>query len=679
MPSPVSVSLLDVEANNLLANFLSHYIPSSGFGHMSSTIYNTAWVSMITKDNDWLFPVAFQYLLDRQNSSGGWESSSDTDSILNTLSALLSMQLHSHSDVALFDRIHKAKLYLVAWLKCWNIATVERVGFEITVSTLLSLLSQQGIEFSFPQPIENSAHRRYMSTEHRSSTRPKVLLALQMRWKFHGLPQFNSRVPNIVCNLHDGGFKFTDLDQPPVSQISVLLEEGIEAGNAPGVGEDADDSAKVLTVLHYLGINKPVAPLCDAFEVESHFQCYPYERNASIAVQCNVLSALEATALRPITNGVGPTAFTEERLFKSILKTVGFISEAWWTTNSEMLDKWHDSPYYPMLLIAQSLSNFLLLFNQGHFTDAPEIVVQTKAPIALFQILIRILQGQKQDGSRGSCSLTGKTGHRGRNLPLDRQGQLPYSSCVLLLCLLHCVTATPVPNSVSKFGELDRLILIPTKKGAGISAFLQQDAFVPGLQRLVASGVHRGRAVFGREGMGKEPYTEYIPFSWTSANSMTKNYSCPQNSFVLMTIGLINFQVDECFDSMVQDHGSAFQATVTMANTRPNIRCPRPRSRCCGFRHWDGSPLGYLHKYILFIDNYPTLQNASQYDKHMSKRRCGVFPIMNAGAALADLRKAAKEAMGDTKGNKCVDSFELFFRGAEVYNAIYHISAWNSC
>ncbi|KAJ7844422.1 Ent-kaurene synthase [Mycena olivaceomarginata] len=884
MPVPTTELLLDGEANDLLASLLSRYNPSYGLGKMSPSIYDTAWASMVTKDNNWLFPAAFRYLLDHQHPSGGWESSSDTDSILNTLSALLAMKLHSCGD-------ETAEGYLATRLKLWNISTVERVGFEVTVPTLLSLLSAQGINFSFPQRPHlmglNSAKLSNISPQMIYEHRTPILHSLEglvghldfdklahhkRNGNFMASPSStaaylmyasvwddeceaylrevllqcgNGSVPCawpttffelswIVCNLYDGGFNFSDLDRRSLSQISAILEEGIEAGNgiigfAPGVGEDADDSAKVLTALHYLGIHKPVTTLCDAFELESHFQCYPYERNASISVQCNVLSALLENGGRLSLSG-------------PILKTANFISETWWTTNSEMRDKWHDSPHYLMLLISQSL---------GARAD--------QAPIALFQVLIRILQGQQPNGSWGSCeetayallALSNLTAlpfisimhetillavHSGRNfLRLSLTGKqdagdeiclwidkvnyrIPPVSYSYVLAALRA-TATPLPNSASEFGELDRLILIPTKRVQGFLHFyrklpLFRECEDWQLLAYIAEGylyipiLEQVRtAVFGREGMAKEPYTEYIPFSWTSANAMTNNYSCPQNSFVLMTISLINYQVDEFFDSMVRDYGTAAQPTLRHALDKIFDALDRDQD-IADFDCGDGpfSPMvRYIHKYIRFIVDYPTLQNASYYDKSHLRRElkayllgmtqqtednaiyaeqtswdtvlhpkssylkwartlsaehvsglcscyffvCHLSPHADAfptpelnfiaqdcithmavlcriwndwgsmkrdiaerningmnfpefagmaeeqvkaqmrrisdyernclGASLADLRKSAKETMGDAKGNKCVDSFELFFRGAEVYNAIYEfkdISAW---
>jgi hypothetical protein len=154
MPVPTSSLLLDNEANSLLKSLLSRYNPDYGLGNMSPSIYDIAWVSMVSKDNAWLFPAAFQYLLDHQDASGGWVSSSQTDSILNTLSALLAIKRHAVRDETLTVRGHKAELYLATQLNSWDISTAERVGFEVTVPTMLSLLAEHGVAFSFPQHAE---------------------------------------------------------------------------------------------------------------------------------------------------------------------------------------------------------------------------------------------------------------------------------------------------------------------------------------------------------------------------------------------------------------------------------------------------------------------------------------------------------------------------------------------
>ncbi|KAJ6538111.1 hypothetical protein B0H19DRAFT_1270474 [Mycena capillaripes] len=921
--------LLYSEANNLLATLLSGNNPCYGLGNMSPSIYDTAWVSMISKNNDWLFPSAFQYLLDHQNPySGGWESpSSNTDSILNTLSALLSMKLHSNNDSALSDRLHKAKQCLAAQLNSWDISTAERVGFEITVPTMLSLLNEQGIDFSFPELSHlmklNAAKLSKLSSQMIYQDRTTILYSLEgligrlefdklahhkrngsfmaspsstaaylmhaSRWddeceaylrevlsrcELNGKGSVPCAWPTtffelswIVCNLRDGGFDFTGLDRVHLLEISVILEKGIEAGNgtvgfASGVGEDADDSAKVLTALHHLGIHKSVAPLCAAFELESHFQCYPYERNPSISVQCHVLSALleEVVVSETAKNGDAEPGSCEEKLSRSILKVVSFITEAWWTTNGEIVDKWNDSPYYVLLLIAQSLSKFMLLFNKGQFAETPEILVQTKAPIALFQILIRILQGQRSDGSWGSCeetayaliSLTKLASlpfisimhdtiqmavHSGRDFltlsltPKQDTGdeiclwidkinyRIPPISYSYILAALHA-TLAPVLNSASVFGELGRLIFIPTKR---VQEFLHLYRQLPLLGdckdwQLLAYAAEgflyipmldevRGTG-FGRdsERVEKGPY-EYIPVTWTSANAMTKRYSSPRRCFVLMAISVIFYQVDEFFDFVIQDQRTAVLPHLKRSLNRI-FKVLNINEDIANFDCGDGpysDMVRYMHKYISFIVNYPVLQTASYYDKTHLKREikaylfaliqqiedntvyaaqtspeivihpassyhkwvrtvgsehgailacaaifiCALSPhddtfptpqlkfiaqdcithlavlcrIWNdwgsmkrdraerningmnfpeftgltkeeikaqmrrisdyerrcLHASLTELRKAAKETMGNAQGDQCVDSLELLFRGSEVFNAIYElkdISAW---
>lgn len=55
---------------------------------------------------------------------------------------------------------------------------------------------------------------------------------------------------------------------------------------------DADDTAKAITALHYLGRKMSVDSLLQAFEGESCFKTYPGERNPSVSANCNVLICL---------------------------------------------------------------------------------------------------------------------------------------------------------------------------------------------------------------------------------------------------------------------------------------------------------------------------------------------------------------------------------------------------
>jgi len=130
---------------------------------MSTSIYDTAWVSMIAKEvngvTSWLFPEAFQYLLDNQLPDGGWKhSSTQTDGILHGLAAILAMQKHSLNPewtncplpVDLDLRIKKSMTVLENMLKSWDVEASQQVGFEVLVPALLAMLERYDVKISFP-------------------------------------------------------------------------------------------------------------------------------------------------------------------------------------------------------------------------------------------------------------------------------------------------------------------------------------------------------------------------------------------------------------------------------------------------------------------------------------------------------------------------------------------------
>ncbi|RDL34572.1 uncharacterized protein BP5553_07700 [Venustampulla echinocandica] len=135
-----------------------------GSGSMSPSIYDTAWLAMISQDIDgetcWTFPECFQYLLETQLESGGWVSyASQVDGILNTMGALLALLKHSttlspsprspapwNSEL----RISNAKQNLQSQLQQWDVDVCDHVGFEYLVPALMTMLECYDISFSFP-------------------------------------------------------------------------------------------------------------------------------------------------------------------------------------------------------------------------------------------------------------------------------------------------------------------------------------------------------------------------------------------------------------------------------------------------------------------------------------------------------------------------------------------------
>ena len=153
---------LQRRANAILQNAMHGCIHGVHSSH-TSAIYDTAWVSMISKKVDgkncWLFPESFQYLLKEQREDGGWEAhGSDDDDILNSLAALLAMKRHGNDNIFanveetldITSRTLNATTFMQEKLQHWTLAASTRVGFEILVPALLSMLEQENVIFRFP-------------------------------------------------------------------------------------------------------------------------------------------------------------------------------------------------------------------------------------------------------------------------------------------------------------------------------------------------------------------------------------------------------------------------------------------------------------------------------------------------------------------------------------------------
>ena len=146
-----------------LVQQLANGCESHLLGSATVSIYDTAWVSMISRTinghDEWLFPESFQYILDHQLPEGSWESyASLEDGILNTMAALLALKKHSnalsagdkaislHLDVS----IYKAKRCLEDKLHRWDVESGVNVGFEILIPAMLAMLETEDIIFRFP-------------------------------------------------------------------------------------------------------------------------------------------------------------------------------------------------------------------------------------------------------------------------------------------------------------------------------------------------------------------------------------------------------------------------------------------------------------------------------------------------------------------------------------------------
>ncbi|PWY80853.1 aphidicolan-16beta-ol synthase [Aspergillus sclerotioniger CBS 115572] len=150
------------EARSLLEKTVRSSDEKYGFGTLTCTVYDTAWVSLVTKTIDgqkqWLFPQSFEYLLGTQAEDGSWanELQAPIDGVLNTATALLSLREHrdnplqlAHDPKDLDTRITHGVTALRSRLTTWDVSTTNNVGFEIIVPSILKMLESHGFEFDF--------------------------------------------------------------------------------------------------------------------------------------------------------------------------------------------------------------------------------------------------------------------------------------------------------------------------------------------------------------------------------------------------------------------------------------------------------------------------------------------------------------------------------------------------
>lgn len=195
------------EAKSLLQGALQGYDEHYGFGTMSCAAYDTAWVSMVTKEVDgqkqWLFPECFQFLLDTQSDTGGWEigNTASIDGILNTAAPLLALKRHvrmqgttlpKYDNTDLTRRIEKAAASLQSKLAALDVSTTKHVGFEIIVPAMLDLLEAED-----PSLVFDFAARKPLMKIHdakMSRFRPEYLYGDKPMTALHSLEAFIGKI-----------------------------------------------------------------------------------------------------------------------------------------------------------------------------------------------------------------------------------------------------------------------------------------------------------------------------------------------------------------------------------------------------------------------------------------------------------------------------------------------------
>ncbi|KAF7862707.1 hypothetical protein EAF04_007580 [Stromatinia cepivora] len=462
-----------LEAKFLVGSLANKSFRACGSGSMSTSIYDTAWVSMVSKDVDgvrhWLFPEAFQHIIDAQAQDGSWESySSQVDGILNTMAALLAFVSHRTANNLSYSvlppdidtRILRAQDSLRHQLQMWDVRSCIHVGFEILVPALLGMLEQHNMVYDFP----GKTYILQLNQEKLSRFQPEILYSHTQVTALHSLEAFIGTIDfdRIKHHLRNGSIMAS-----PSSTAAYLMntsswdhESEIYLRNTiiegAGKGNGSVPCAFPTTFFEFTWVVSTLLKSGYAPEelgeynlgiLVNHLERELGAREGIIGFAPSLLPDTDDTAKciltlrllgRPVSVQQMIANFEVQSHFQTyalerngsisancnvlnallhiekpnkyigqILSTVDFLCNSW--SAGKIDDKWNLSRQYSMMLLAQTLRKLVMVWSSGALPDFPEEQLKEKIPLILLQILHRTLHTQKSDGSwgnLGSCEIT---------------------------------------------------------------------------------------------------------------------------------------------------------------------------------------------------------------------------------------------------------------------------------
>ncbi|KAJ6127984.1 hypothetical protein N7471_009201 [Penicillium samsonianum] len=153
-----------LRANGLLNELLSTYDEKYHHTTIVSSIYDTAWVSMVRKPqtsdiSDWAFPMCFDFLCQNQAGDGGWGCPvSIMDRITSTFICLLAIKKHLRvsgnlsvkSRLSLQHQAARAIEYIHLNIGFWDLGSSDAqlpIGFELWFPVVIEKLEEEGVVF----------------------------------------------------------------------------------------------------------------------------------------------------------------------------------------------------------------------------------------------------------------------------------------------------------------------------------------------------------------------------------------------------------------------------------------------------------------------------------------------------------------------------------------------------
>jgi len=197
--------------NMEVVRLLEHYVLRRGVCSVSGSIYDTAWVSMVSKyvkgRTVWLFPESFTCICSFQSESGGWEGGDPVDELVNTLASLLALKRHLKvDDVApeenLPQRIASATDFLTQKLSELDPGLTDGAAFEVLIPSMLDLLEIEGVQLRFAEwDYLRERNQRRMAKINFSALHENPQSILHSLESFMGLVDFDQ----LGQYLKDGG------------------------------------------------------------------------------------------------------------------------------------------------------------------------------------------------------------------------------------------------------------------------------------------------------------------------------------------------------------------------------------------------------------------------------------------------------------------------------------------
>lgn len=435
----------------------------NGFGHFSVSVYDTAWVSMVSKANidgsrRWLFPELFDFVLGTQSSDGSWRETeaSPVDVILNTMAGLLTLLVHRTVEktgegpqaVEYERRISTARDALSRALCAWDVGSTVHVGFEVLVPNLLRQLGQYGVKFDFPCKTELLKLNERKLLEFR----PEMVTSAARTTLLHSLEGLVGQVDFDQLAHHCTAYG--GLMGSPASTAAYLIHSKAWDGGAEqylrnavrnygflgvpsGFPTPIFETTWIVSILQANGYDIDEFPSENMGTICAYLQRTFDNQQGLVGFAPGFLPDADDTsmivlALAHLCTEVDVSSLIDYSEITTHFKTYKLERDPSVSANSNVLralltspfpgrymtqiekavrfmlscwddgnlhDKWNLAAEYSEMLLASALVRLMRVWDSGLLESFPRALVAIHVPIALCQLLSKTLGRQLEDGS----------------------------------------------------------------------------------------------------------------------------------------------------------------------------------------------------------------------------------------------------------------------------------------